>query len=143
MDYRFLKKRIKKNEGFSYTVYKDQLGNPTIGYGHLIKPSENYLFLKKHNKNDLNRLFEEDFNKALISFNKHFNKPNIRSRKKSELIIEMIFQIGIKGVLNFKKMIKQIKNNNNHLAALEMMDSLWYLQTPRRVESLIKYFLYK
>ncbi len=143
MDYRFLKKRIKKNEGFSYTAYKDQLGNPTIGYGHLIKPNEKYLFLNKQNKTKLNKLFEEDFNKALVSFNKHFNKPKIRSKKNNELIIEMIFQIGISGVLNFKKMIKQIENNNNHLAALEMLDSLWYLQTPRRVESLIKYFLYK
>ena len=53
----------------------------------------------------------------------------------------MIFQIGIKGVLKFKKMIKQIEDNNNHLAALEMMDSLWYLQTPRRVERLIKDYL--
>ena len=143
MDYRFLKKRIKKNEGFSYTAYKDQLGSPTIGYGHLIKSNEKHLFLKKQSKAGLNRLFEEDFNKTLISFNKHFKKLKTRSRKENELIIEMIFQIGIKGVLNFKKMIKQIEDNNNHLAALEMVDSLWYLQTPRRVDSLIKYFLYK
>ena len=50
MDYRFLKKRIKKNEGFSNIVYKDRFGNPTIGYGHLIKPNEKNLFLKKQNK---------------------------------------------------------------------------------------------
>ena len=54
----------------------------------------------------------------------------------------MIFQIGIKGVLRFKKMIKQIEKNNKHLAALEMMDSLWYLQTPKRVENIVKNFLY-
>ena len=143
MDYRFLKKRIKKNEGFSNTVYKDLFGNPTIGYGHLIKPNEKNLFLKKQNKALLNKIFEKDFKKALISFNKHFDNPRARSRKKNELIIEMIFQIGIKGVLKFKKMIKQIEDNNNHLAALEMMDSLWYLQTPRRVENLINYFLYR
>ena len=102
-----------------------------------------YTGSKKQNKALLNKIFEKDFNKALISFNKHFNSPRARSRKKNELIIEMIFQIGIKGVLKFKKMIKQIEDNNNHLAALEMMDSLWYLQTPRRVENLINYFLYR
>ena len=35
-----LKNRIKKNEGFSFTAYKDIHGYNTIGYGHLIKKNE-------------------------------------------------------------------------------------------------------
>jgi len=31
---------IKQHEGFRSKVYKDSAGNPTIGYGHLIKPGE-------------------------------------------------------------------------------------------------------
>lgn len=31
---------IKQFEGFSATVYKDVVGKPTIGFGHLIKPGE-------------------------------------------------------------------------------------------------------
>ena len=33
---------IKGFEGFSATVYKDAVGKPTIGYGHLIKPNEDF-----------------------------------------------------------------------------------------------------
>ena len=143
MNYQPLKNRIKKNEGFSARPYKDQLGNLTIGYGHLIKANEKKTLYKKQNKDFLNRLFENDFKNALMSFHQHFNTSKFRSKKTNELIIEMIFQIGIDGVLKFKKMIRQIERNNKYLAALEMMDSVWYSQTPKRVDFLIKCFLYK
>ena len=143
MNYQLLKNRIKKNEGFSIKPYKDILGKPTIGYGHLIKNKERHLFFKKQTKEYLNKVFENDFNTALISFQHHFNTSKKRPKKTKELIIEMIFQIGVEGVLKFKKMIRQIEKNNKHLAALEMMDSLWYSQTPKRVENLIKHFLYR
>jgi lysozyme len=33
---------IKKSEGFRDRVYRDVAGFPTIGYGHLIKPTESF-----------------------------------------------------------------------------------------------------
>lgn len=33
---------IQRHEGYSSTVYKDSAGFPTIGYGHLIKPGEDF-----------------------------------------------------------------------------------------------------
>jgi lysozyme len=33
---------IKKSEGFRGQVYRDVVGFPTIGYGHLIKPGETF-----------------------------------------------------------------------------------------------------
>ena len=40
-----IKSEIKKEEGFRDTVYDDHLGFATIGYGHLIKPSDNSPYL--------------------------------------------------------------------------------------------------
>ena len=40
-------------------VYKDQTGNLTIGYGHLIKPSERFIHKKKYSKEVLNKLFHK------------------------------------------------------------------------------------
>ena len=34
--------RIRGSEAFSPRAYDDGAGNPTIGYGHLIRPGENY-----------------------------------------------------------------------------------------------------
>ena len=140
MKYLSLKLRIKKNEGFSSRFYKDQLGNYTIGYGHLIRKKEIILFKKKIKVSFFQNLFENDFKTALDDYNKHFRKYSF-SQNIKELIVEMIFQMGIQNVLSFKKTLRHIKKNNKFLAALEMMDSIWYKQTPLRVENLIKHFL--
>ena len=140
MGYHNLKERIKSNEGFSSKPYKDQLGYLTIGYGHLILPNENILLKKQINKKELEEIFEKDFEKALSDFNNTFKSLTL-NKKESELLIEMIFQLGIKGCLKFKNLIKNIKKGNKHLVCFDMMDSLWYKQTPNRVNALIKTFL--
>ena len=140
MGYHNLKERIKSNEGFSSKPYKDQLGYLTIGYGHLILPNENILLKKQIHKKELEEIFEKDFNKALSKFNKTFKSFNL-NEKESDLLIEMIFQLGIKGCLKFKNLIKNIRKKNKHLVCFDMMDSLWYKQTPNRVKTLIKTFL--
>ena len=99
MGYHNLKERIKSNEGFSSKPYKDQLGYLTIGYGHLILPNENILLKKQINKKELEEIFEKDFRKALNNFNSKL-KFLTSNKKEAELLIEMIFQLGIKAVLN-------------------------------------------
>ena len=140
MHYRELKKRIKKNEGFSLKPYKDQLGYLTIGYGHLILPNETYLLKNKTNKLQLNSIFEQDFERALGDY-KRFIKQKHHNRKDKELLIEMTYQMGAKRVLKFKKLISNMQKNKKHLVCFEMMDSLWYTQTPNRVKNLIRVFL--
>ena len=140
MHYRELKKRIKKNEGFSLKPYKDQLGYLTIGYGHLILPNETYLLKNKTNKPQLNSIFDQDFERALGDY-KRFIKQKHHNRKDKELLIEMTYQMGAKRVLKFKKLISNMQKNNKHLVCFEMMDSLWYTQTPNRVKNLIRAFL--
>lgn len=128
--------RIKKNEGYSNKPYKDQLGYYTIGYGHLIKKNENFLFKKTQSKNFFNKIFLKDLNKATQNFKRHYNIKKIPNNVQ-EVIIEMIFQLGIKKVLKFYKFNKYIKNNQFYMAALEMIDSRWYTQTPTRTNLLI------
>ena len=140
MKHESLKLRIKKNEGFSLKPYKDQLGNHTIGYGHLIKKNEKKFFKIKFSKIFFDNLFEKDFSKALEDY-KHKFKQHHFSKAAEELIIEMIFQLGIKNVNKFKKMKKRLSDKQKYLVCLEMMDSLWYKQTPKRVENLIKNYL--
>ena len=140
MHYRELKKRIKKHEGFSLKPYKDQLGYLTIGYGHLILPNETYLLKNKTNKPQLNSIFDQDFERALGDYNR-FIKQKHHNRKDKELLIEMTYQMGAKRVLKFKKLISNMQKNKKHLVCFEMMDSLWYTQTPNRVKNLIRAYL--
>ena len=128
--------RIQKNEGYCNRLYKDKFGKNTIGYGHLIKKTERHFFKKLQSKSFLNRLFLEDLNKAINNFEKHYDTKNIPDNVQ-EVIIEMIFQLGIKNVLKFSKFNKRIKMNQFYMAALEMIDSRWYKQTPKRVNLLM------
>ena len=142
MSFKKLKDRIKKNEGYSDKPYKDQLGFYTIGYGHLIKEKENNYYIKKYNKDHFKKLFEEDFKKAQDQYKKNFFKKNHTISEK-ELLIEMLFQLGAKGVSKFKKMLYFLNKKQKFMASLEMLDSLWYLQTPERVKNLIKNYTKK
>jgi len=135
-----LKKRIKHNEGFSLKPYRDKLGYLTIGYGHLILPHEKNLLKEKKTKTDLENIFEKDFNKTLKEFKFFFIKFS-SNKKEAELLIEMVFQLGTKGVLKFTKLLLNMSNGNKHLVCFEMMNSLWYKQTPIRVKNLINTFL--
>ena len=135
-----LKARIKKNEGYRNQIYHDQLGKPTIGFGHLIKQKEKFLHRKKYSKKYLNTIFENDFNLALNDFIKNYSVKSL-SKNIQEVLLEMIFQLGIKNCLKFKKFNKLLKKKLLHMAALEMLDSRWHVQTPKRVEKLVDLLL--
>ena len=137
-----LKKKIKKNEGFRNKPYLDSLGHPTIGYGHLITNKEKKTFKGKFSKKFLLKLFDKDFKKALTDYKKNFNHKK-HSKNTKEVLIEMIFQLGIKKQQKFLKLNNYIEKNDMFLAALEMMNSLWYKQTPKRVDGLVKLLLKK
>ena len=135
-----LKSRIKQNEGFRNQIYYDQGGKPTIGFGHLVKKGEKFIHHKKYSKKYLNKLFENDFSSALSDFNKNYKAKGL-STNSQEVLLEMIFQLGIKNCLKFKKFNQSLKKKMPHMAALEMLNSRWYTQTPKRVERLINLLL--
>ena len=142
MSFKKLKDRIKKNEGYSVRPYQDQLGFHTIGYGHLITEKERKYYINKFKKKHFDDLFEIDFKKAYKQYKKNFSKKGHTTSEK-ELLIEMLFQLGVSGVSKFKKMLYFLNKKKKFMASLEMLDSLWYSQTPERVENLIKNYIKK
>lgn len=131
---RRLSRSIKSNEGYSEKVYLDQLGNRTIGYGHLITKKENFENNRKYPKQLLTKIFNEDMNKAVKIYNKLFHKHKF-SDATEEVIIEMIFQLGEKKFLKFGKTIKALKDKKFIIASREILNSKMYKQVPRRVRS--------
>jgi lysozyme len=142
LNFKNLKSRIKKNEGYSNKPYRDQLGFYTIGYGHLIKKKEDRYFHKTFSKKYFENIFELDFKKSVEDYYKNFNKKKHKQNEK-ELLIEMIYQLGIKNVVKFKRLHLNLEKKQKYMVCLEMIDSLWYKQTPKRVENLIKNFIKK
>jgi len=117
---------IKRHEGFRGEVYRDTLGFNTIGYGTKLPLSkkEASVLLEMRLKEKTKELEEKE--------------PFINSLPldKQSILVEMSYQLGVNGVLKFKKMWVALKNSDYKIAALEMLDSRWHIQTPRRAKEL-------
>lgn len=130
-----LKERIKIHEGFCDTVYKDTLGKRTIGYGHLCTDNEEWKDGKAYTIEYLNDVFEGDFNEAVRQTEQLIGNL-VLHKEANEIIIEMVFQLGMSGVSKFKKMWAALKDQNYTEAANQMLDSKWAKQTPNRAKDL-------
>jgi len=130
-----LKERIKKHEGFRDVIYKDSLGFATIGYGHLVLPTDDFVEGQQYSKEILDAVFDKDFQNALDNANKLIGDIPLVYQAK-EVICEMVFQLGIGGVSKFKNMWKALEDGDYETASVEMLDSRWAKQTPSRAESL-------
>lgn len=135
-----LKERIKEHEGYRGIVYKDSLGFATIGYGHLVTKEDNYEEGIEYSQEQLEAVFESDFQNAcdcadMVAQNSNINFDE-HPQPVKEVLIEMVFQLGVGGVSKFKKFLANLSIKSYHLAADEMLDSRWAKQTPMRAEKL-------
>ena len=130
-----IKQRIKEHEGYRDTVYSDSLGFATIGYGHLVLPSDNFVEGVTYDKETLEEVFDNDFKIALDSA-----RELLRNIEHNHIvfgvIVEMCFQLGKPRVMKFKKMWEALREKNLDKASAEMIDSNWHKQTTKRCESL-------
>ena len=116
-------------------IYKDSLGYATIGYGHLVRPDEQWEEGKEYSKEELEHVFKNDFNNAVDQATGLMNGISLDDKAR-EVIIEMVFQLGVGGVGKFKKMWEALRNGDYAEASVQMLDSRWAKQTPNRAESL-------
>ncbi|HBA9627248.1 TPA: glycoside hydrolase family protein [Escherichia coli] len=148
---------IRYDEGEKLTIYKDSEGYYTIGVGHLLtkSPSKEQALIeldklvghKAHgyiNEQESDKILNDDINKATQQIGKTelFNTYTIVDSVRRAALINMVFQLGINGVLKFKKMIAYMNTRQFDKAADEALDSLWAKQTPnraKRVTDVIRY----
>ncbi|AXH71396.1 lysozyme murein hydrolase [Pelagibacter phage HTVC119P] len=133
--YTQLKERIKQHEGFRRTVYSDSLGFATIGYGHLVLPTDNFVEGVEYTKEELDKVFDVDFEKAVNGAKELIGNDSLLPQAE-EVIIEMCFQLGKTGVSKFKNMWAYLDDGDYVAAGDEMLDSNWYQQTPSRALAL-------
>ena len=130
-----VKQRIKEHEGFRNTMYSDSLGFATIGYGHLVLPTDEFVEGVEYSKEQLETVFDNDFQIALLSAEELLEEIEVPETVKS-IICEMCFQLGKPRIMKFKKMWEGIEEADYNKAADEMIDSAWHRQTTSRCESL-------
>lgn len=125
-----LKERIKRHEGCRLFTYRDTEGHLTIGYGHNLEEGIS--------QKTAEFMLIEDINNAIKDFELRIPekvKRNLTPEGK-EVLIEMIFQMGINKVLGFKKTLEAIAEKDPERVYKEMLDSRWAMQCPSRAKEL-------
>ncbi|MDQ0629392.1 lysozyme [Pantoea agglomerans] len=118
-----------------FWTYKDSLGYPTIGYGHLIKAGEN--FTQGLTEEQATNLLETD----LAIARKDVSKLNVNlpiDSRWNDFLVLMVFQLGLTKTLQFKKFLAALRSGNYVTAINQVKDSNWYRQTPNRVNDMIR-----
>jgi len=122
---------LMQHEGYSPHPYLCPTGALTIGWGHNldamgITPAVGALMLSE----DI-QYFEQELPKKLNFWNR------LNDARKA-VLLNMAFNLGVFGLLNFRKMLTAVDHNCFDEAAKEMLDSKWATQVKSRAEELAR-----
>lgn len=119
-----VKRWIKHHEGMRLKPYKDIVDKITIGYGRNIE--DNGI-----TKEEAEFLFENDFKRCVdeLSIYPWYTDQPVYIKN---CLINMCFNMGIKRLLGFKRMIAALEKRDYVKAAIEAMDSKWAQQVKSR-----------
>lgn len=129
---------LEFEEGFRSKMYVCSEGYATIGYG--TKVSMRQLPREDHMIHDYYGALEIDRDTAKMMMLKHLTRmydsmPPVYqtlSEERKVILLSMAYQLGMTGLLKFKKMWVALEEGDFKEAAVQMMDSLWARQTSNR-----------
>lgn len=115
-----LEQRIIEHEGIKKSAYNDSRGYLTIGIGFLIDPRmnaglsvEECMMILRSRIANLERQLSQ------------YAWFTIQDPVRRNVIIEMAYNLGVNGLLGFKKMIAALGERQVGTASVEMGKSLW------------------
>ena len=134
-----LLKSVKEHEGYRNKVYLDTLGKRTVGVGHLCV-EDFWEDDKEYEEDFLMDILKKDLQEAIRGAKQLMEDHGCAdiNEQAEEILIEMVFQLGMTGVSKFKKMWKCLSELNYVGASYEMLDSRWAKQTPNRAKAMAK-----
>ena len=134
--YNKLLESVRKHEGYKNTVYLDTRNKRTVGVGHLCV-EDFWEDGKEYEESFMMDILQKDLQGAIDGAEDLCKDLKISDDAKI-LVIEMIFQLGKKGVSKFRNMWKALQEDppSYSVAATEMLDSRWANQTPNRAKEM-------
>ena len=129
---RWLEGFLRQEEGFEAKPYRDTQGKLTIGYGrnlddHGISEGEARVMLM----NDVDRIASKLAVKPWWP-----QAMDLFDEVRQDVLIAMGYQLGLRGLCGFRKMIAALMYRRWRTASQEMLDSEWARQTPERARRL-------
>ena len=141
MDRAAVYKQLIIDEGVKYEIYKDHLGYPTLGIGHLITEYDEERGLPIGTPicdERVQACFEKDLdiatNECSILYDPYFEDfPG----EVQEILVNMMFNMGRPRLSQFRNFRIALERSNWKEAAFEGRNSRWYKQVTNRAERLM------
>ena len=135
-----VQKQLEIDEGVVYEIYRDHLGYPTFGIGHLIReedPEYGQTVGTPVEKGRVTEAFQADLDIAINECKVLYDKWDKFPGEVQEILVNMMFNLGRPRLSKFKNMKKALDKGDWMLAAAEGEDSLWYRQVTNRADRLM------
>ena len=129
-----LKSQLLREEGAESCAYQDSLGYWTIGVGRLIDARKGGGL----SNDEIDFLLENDIKTKTREVLLALPWMPRLSDPRQAVLIGMAFQMGIGGLLKFKRALGSIEDGQYAEAAVEMLESKWGNQTPERAYRMAK-----
>jgi len=124
--------QIKRHEGLVLNAYQDHLGYWTIGYGRLIDKRKGGGISQQ----EAEYLLQNDINGVIQALERQISFWNRLNEPRKAVLMNMAFQMGVGGLMKFKRTLSLIELDEFTEAADNMMTSLWAKQTPKRAQEM-------
>ena len=118
---------LKRDEGLRLKPYKDTVGKLTIGYGRNLDD-------RGISGHEAVVLLENDFLDALIETVRQFPWSRGLPVPQRRALVNMCFNLGLRRLSGFVKMLAALEAGDGELAAAEALDSKWAGQVGDRAE---------
>ena len=125
-----LRKELLRDEGFRRAAYRDHLGYWTIGIGRMIDKRRGGGI----SRDEAAYLLTVDIDKIEIALDKRIPWWRNASSKQQRALVNMAFQMGVGGLMKFKRTLAMAKRGDWNQAATNALKSRWARQTPTRAK---------
>jgi lysozyme len=122
------RKQISKHEGRKSRLYKDTKGIWTIGVGrNMTRPLSEAA---------IDFLLDEDIEDHHRELHQALPWVKTLDPTRQAVLLDMAFNLGVPGLLNFKRTLASIERGDYALASNQMLESLWASQVGQRAHTL-------
>jgi lysozyme len=124
-----LKNLLIKHEQLKQFPYVDKTGHLTIGIGR-------NLTTRGVSVSESLYLCDDDILYFTDKLNQFVSFFNLLSDNRKTVLVDICFNVGVNGLLNFKNMLSALENSDFDKAAEEILDSKAAQQCPERYQQL-------
>lgn len=129
-----LKTQLIREEGAESCAYQDSLGYWTIGVGRLIDSRKGGGLSNE----EIDMLLDNDIKAKTAEVLQTLPWVSKLNEPRQAVLLQMAFQMGLRGLLGFKRMLGSMEDGQYGEAAVEMLDSKWAQQTQERAKRLAR-----